>query len=106
MTDDEYQQALGVLQSLLIDEQWEAACHLRNAIRRTGRHVPASDRDAESPTMAIMRRVHKDMKAGVSVQRSGAVDELLSFMGGAALTTRRARQRPRELTIKGKARKG
>src|SRR5688572_11999171 len=105
MTDDEYQQALGVLQSLLVDERWEAACQLRNAIRRTGRRVPASGPDAESPTMAIMRRVHKDMKAGVSVQRSGAVDELLSFMGGAPLTARGTRQRHRGRTSKGKVRK-
>ena len=103
MTDDEYRQSLGVLQSLLIDEQWEAACQLRNAIRRTGRRVPALGRDAESPTMAIVQRVHKDMKAGVSVQRSGAVNELLSFMGGASLTPRGTRQPGRER--RGKVRK-
>jgi hypothetical protein len=103
MTDDEYQQALGVLQSLLIDERWEAACQLRNAIRCTGRQAPALVRDAESPTMAIMRRVHKDMKAGVSVRRSGAVDELLSFMGGASLTPRGLREPGRER--RGKLRK-
>jgi hypothetical protein len=102
MTDDEYQQALAVLQSLLVDEQWIPACHLRNGILREGRSASALDRDTASPTMAIMRKVHKDMKAGVSVQRSSAVHELLSFMKGGPLTPRHTRQRRREPASNGK----
>jgi hypothetical protein len=55
--------------------------------------------------MAIMRRVHKDMKAGISVERSSAIDELLSFMKGVPLTPRQTRQRRRELMSQGNARK-
>jgi hypothetical protein len=62
-------------------------------------------RETESPTMAIVRRVHKDMKAGVSVHRSTAIDELLSFMTEEPLTSCYTRQRRRRPASNGKLRK-
>jgi hypothetical protein len=65
MDDTEYQQECARLTAAVLRRDYKEACLIRDRIKQAGRKAPTLGHDTESFGVNLMRRLHREMQAGV-----------------------------------------